>query len=159
MMAPLEGSWTRRGLRGGSTGSAPKFMLQIPYRRPEGSAPAGAFRRPTGATPRLLGRRWPPYRAITNKRPVNFALVRGVGDAAPTAGQSTSRIFSYPFRQAPGVVGCPPYRWARYPSRRDRGHRSLQTSHGTSHFFHVQHSKVSLAGSGPCPRPFSCSNS
>ena len=42
-----------------------------------------------------------------------------------------------------------PYRWARYPSRRDRGHRSLQTSHGTSHFFHVQHSKVSLAGSGP----------
>ena len=48
----------------------------------------------------------------------------------------------------------PPYRWARYPSRRDRGHRSLQTSHGTSHFFHVQHSKVSLAGSGPLPAAF-----
>ena len=47
-----------------------------------------------------------------------------------------------------------PYRWARYPSRRDRGHRSLQTSHGTSHFFHVQHSKVSLAGSGPLPAAF-----
>lgn len=46
----------------------------------------------------------------------------------------------------------PPYRWARYPSRRDRGHRPLQTSHGTSHFFHVQHSKVSLAGSGPPAR-------
>ena len=28
---------------GGSTGSAPKFMVQIPHRRPEGSAPAGAF--------------------------------------------------------------------------------------------------------------------
>ena len=47
-----------------------------------------------------------------------------------------------------------PYRWARYPSRRDRGHRPLQTSHGTSHFFHVQHSKVSLAGSGPLPAAF-----
>ena len=77
MMAPLEGSWTRRGLRGGSTGSAPKFMVQIPHRRPEGSAPAGAFRRPTGATPRLLGRRWPPYRVIVRKRRMIYTPVRG----------------------------------------------------------------------------------
>ena len=54
----------------------------------------------------------------------------------------------------PAWSGDPPYRWARYPSRRDRGHRSLQTSHGTSHFFHVQHGKVSLAGSGPLPAAF-----
>ena len=84
-MAPLEGSWTRRGLRGGSTGSAPKFMVQIPHRRPEGSAPAGAFRRPTGATPRLLGRRWPPYRVIVRKCRMIYTPVRGTsGTPSPT---------------------------------------------------------------------------
>ena len=85
MMAPLEGSWTRRSLRGGSTGSAPKFMVQIPHRRPEGSAPAGAFRRPTGATPRLLGRRWPPYRVIVRKCRMIYTPVRGTsGTPSPT---------------------------------------------------------------------------
>ena len=83
-MAPLEGSWTRRGLRGGSTGSAPKFMVQIPHRRPEGFAPAGAFRRPTGATPRLLGRRWPPYRVIVRKCRMIYTPVRGTSRTPST---------------------------------------------------------------------------
>ena len=83
-MAPLEGSWTRRGLRGGSTGSAPKFMVQIPHRRPEGSAPAGAFRRQTGATPRLLGRRWPPYRVIVRKCRMTYTPVRGTSRTPST---------------------------------------------------------------------------
>ena len=26
---------------------------------------------------------WPPYRTVTNKRPVIYTLLRGVGDAAP----------------------------------------------------------------------------
>ena len=42
--------------------------MRFPIRRPGGSSvPAGAFRRPTGAMPRLLGRRWPPYHVIANK--------------------------------------------------------------------------------------------
>ena len=34
----------------------------------------GLIRRPMG---------WPPYRTVTNKRPVIYTLLRGVGDAAP----------------------------------------------------------------------------
>lgn len=35
---------------------------------------AWATRRPEG---------WPPYCTVTNKRPVIYTLLRGVGDAAP----------------------------------------------------------------------------
>ena len=109
MMAPLEGSWTRRGLRGGSTGSAPKFMVQIPHRRPEGSAPAGAFRRPTGATPRLLGRRWPPYRVIVRKRRMIYTPVRGTSRTPSTTKirEKVGTKFAGEVSHSTGGVKCP----------------------------------------------------
>ncbi len=108
-MAPLEGSWTRRGLRGGSTGSAPKFMVQIPHRRPEGSAPAGAFRRPTGATPRLLGRRWPPYRVIVRKRRIIYTPVRGTSRTPSTTKirEKVGTKFAGAVSHSTGGVRCP----------------------------------------------------
>ena len=109
MMAPLEGSWTRRGLRGGSTGSAPKFMVQIPHRRPEGSAPAGAFRRPTRATPRLLGRRWPPYRVIVRKCRMIYTPVRGTSRTpSPTKiREKFGTKFAGAVSHSTGGVRCP----------------------------------------------------
>ena len=106
---PLEGSWTRRGLRGGSTGSAPKFMVQIPHRRPEGSAPAGAFRRPTGATPRLLGRRWPPYRVIVRKRRMIYTPVRGTSRTPSTTKirEKVGTKFAGEVSHSTGGVKCP----------------------------------------------------
>ena len=62
-------------------------------RRPEGSAPAGAFRRPIGPQVRLLGRRWPPYRVVTRKCAIIFTPVWGVGDAAPYCGAGHSIQF------------------------------------------------------------------
>ena len=108
-MAPLEGSWTRRGLRGGSTGSAPKFMVQIPHRRPEGSAPAGAFRRQTGATPRLLGRRWPPYRVIVRKCRMTYTPVRGTSRTPSTTKirEKVGTKFAGAVSHSTGGVRCP----------------------------------------------------
>ena len=61
---------------------------------------------------RLLGRRWPPYRAMTGKHPIIYMPVWSVGGHRPsTAWQGVLQIFSIETRQSPrrGQV-TPPYR-------------------------------------------------
>ena len=106
------------------------------------------------ACPGRRGRRPPPLGKVHHAffRIHSGKLPAWSGAPHRWAKYITHFFVSIPASSRRGLV--PPYRWARYPSRRDRGHRSLQTSHGTSHFFHVQHSKVSLADSGPLPAAF-----